>query len=83
MQVERLGREERALNWLCGTTAGARGLSREVIEKYRVGAAEYSFRQPDGSFRNELCVTFPWIELQDDEERLMRLKVQLHERSCV
>lgn len=46
-----------------------------MLTKYGVGAAEYSFRQQDGSFKSELCVTFPWIDNHDGSERLVRLKV--------
>jgi twinkle protein len=38
-----------------------RGLSVETLRKYCVGASEYSFRDSDGMWSKQLCMTFPWI----------------------
>ena len=38
-----------------------RGLSRETLTKYCVGGSEYSFRDGDGIWSKQLCMTFPWI----------------------
>ena len=38
-----------------------RGLSRETLQKYCVGASEYSFRDSEGMWAKHHCITFPWI----------------------
>jgi twinkle protein len=38
-----------------------RGLTVETISKYCVGASEYSFRDNDGMWSKQACMTFPWI----------------------
>ena len=38
-----------------------RGLTVDTLKKYCVGASEYSFRDNEGLWSKQVCMTFPWI----------------------
>lgn len=50
---------ENAISYLTRSTDGGRGLSKDVIEFYRVGVRTEKFRQADGTFNYEECIAFP------------------------
>lgn len=68
-----------ALQWFPGVIdylLNTRKLGHEVIRKYRVGASLYAFQQEDGSWQDQECVTFPWIEYRKDQETVVRVKAR-------
>ncbi|CAM9302975.1 unnamed protein product [Chrysoparadoxa australica] len=51
--------------YLTGKGGGKRGLSPNVLYKYGVGCATYSFAGEDGYVKAP-CITFPWVMLPAD-----------------
>lgn len=43
-----------------------RGLKREVLQKYGVGAIEQPFRDESGELVSAKCISFPWMARQHD-----------------
>lgn len=41
-----------------------RGITAEMVEKYRIGVASFSFKHPENEdeWVKEPCITFPWID---------------------
>jgi hypothetical protein len=57
-----LDQHPNVLTLLTGTSRllKQRGLTRDIVNKYGVGAATYRFQDDDGSWKEHECVTFPW-----------------------
>ncbi len=54
-----------------------RHLSASVVKLYKVGATVESFMQQDKSWKEHVCVTFPWIVLDDKGNQvLVRYKLR-------
>lgn len=43
-----------------------RGITKEVLQKYCVGAIEQPFRDSNGDMVGTQCISFPWMARQDD-----------------
>lgn len=43
-----------------------RGIKKEVLQKYGVGAIEQPFRDDNGDLKTSKCISFPWMARQHD-----------------
>lgn len=60
-----------------------RGLQPSVIKHYKVGATLCAFPDKEGAWTEQLCITFPWITMeQDGTQTLVRYKLRsLHNKA--
>ena len=56
--------------WLTdGEEKGGRGLRRDLLDYYKVGAGKFKFINEEGKFVEEECVTFPWMRVKEERSR--------------
>ena len=56
--------------WLTeGEEKGGRGLRRDLLDYYRVGAGKFKFVSEEGKWVEEECVTFPWMRVKEEKGR--------------
>ena len=56
--------------WLTeGEEKGGRGLRRDMLDLYKVGAGKFKFISEEGRWVEEECVTFPWMRVKEEKAR--------------
>ena len=66
------------MEYLTGKGSEHRHLSKDVLQKYGVGAEYHNFRDTDGKMKKELCITFPWMSFDRSNNltQIHRVKVR-------
>jgi hypothetical protein len=60
------------LEYLTGKAPTDRHLSMDVLSKYGVGASVYRFRNDEGEWKDEICITYPWLCRQHEMAQLSK-----------
>jgi twinkle protein len=69
---------ENAIDYLTRATDGGRGLSKDVIEFYRVGVRNEKFRQGDGTYKYDECISFPIYAQRINPKKKSKVTNQLY-----
>ena len=65
-----LGQFPEVVRWLTeGPESGGRGLRRDLLDFYHVGAGCFRFVNEEGRWVEEECVTFPWMRIREEKAK--------------